>query len=92
MTSTKISAAIGLAYGEQGHYSTVTPVEEPQQIEKEMIPVRLEAQTLAAEGPFQRDRRRLHDGRDRLRHDGPGADAVGHAGYSRAASPGGWEL
>ncbi len=30
MTSTKISAAIGLAYGEQGHYSTVTPVEEPQ--------------------------------------------------------------
>ncbi len=47
MTSTKISAAIGLAYGEQGHYSTVTPVEEPQQIEKEMIPVRLEAQTLS---------------------------------------------
>src|ERR1035437_4673592 len=28
LTSTKISAAIGLAYGEQGHYSTVTPVEE----------------------------------------------------------------
>ena len=40
MTSTKISAAIGLAYGEQGHYSTVTPVEEPQQVEREMIPVR----------------------------------------------------
>jgi tetratricopeptide (TPR) repeat protein len=40
MTSTKISAAIGLAYGEQGHFSTATPVEEPQQIEKEMIPVR----------------------------------------------------
>ena len=47
MTSTKISAAIGLAYGEQGHYSTVTPVEEPQQVEKGMIPVRLEARTLA---------------------------------------------
>jgi tetratricopeptide (TPR) repeat protein len=46
MTSTKISAAIGLAYGEQGHFSTATPVEEPQQIEKEMIPVRLEAQML----------------------------------------------
>ncbi len=30
MTSTKISAPIGLAYGEQGHYSTVTPVEEPE--------------------------------------------------------------
>ena len=41
MTSTKISAAIGLAYGEQGHYSTVTPVEEPQEIERAMIPVRL---------------------------------------------------
>jgi tetratricopeptide (TPR) repeat protein len=48
MTSTKISAAIGLAYGEQGHYSTVTPMEEPQQVEQKMIPVRLEAQTLPA--------------------------------------------
>lgn len=46
MTSTKISAAIGLAYGEQGHYSTVTPVEEPQQIEKKMIPVHLEARAM----------------------------------------------
>ena len=48
LTSTKISAAIGLAYGEQGRYSTVAPVEEPQSIERTMIPVRLEAQTLAA--------------------------------------------
>ena len=48
MTSTKISAAIGLAYGEQGHYSTVTPVEEPQERERVMIPVRLEAQPLLA--------------------------------------------
>ena len=46
MTSTKISAAIGLAYGEQGHYSTVTPVEEPQEVEKQMIPVKLEAETM----------------------------------------------
>ena len=46
MTSTKISAAIGLAYGEQGHYSTVTPVEEPQEVEKMMIPVRLVARTM----------------------------------------------
>jgi hypothetical protein len=30
LTSTKIGAPIGLAYGEQGHYSTVTPVEEPE--------------------------------------------------------------
>ena len=66
LTSTKISAAIGLAYGEQGHYSTVTPVEEPEQIEQAMIPVRLEAQTLpAANGSIRRNRRRLHDGRDR---------------------------
>ena len=41
MTSTKISAAIGLAYGEQGHYSTVTPVEEPQARQRAMIPVKL---------------------------------------------------
>jgi tetratricopeptide (TPR) repeat protein len=46
LTSTKISAAIGLAYGEQGHYSTVTPVEEPQTIEPAMIPVHLEARPI----------------------------------------------
>ena len=49
MTSTKISAAIGLAYGEQGHYSTVTPVEEPQARMRAMIPVRLVAQAMTAE-------------------------------------------
>ena len=46
LTSTKISAAIGLAYGEQGRYSTVTPVEEPQTREPEMIPVKLEPHPL----------------------------------------------
>ncbi len=46
MTGTKISAAIGLAYGEQGHFSTVTPVEEPQAVQQAMIPVKLEAQPM----------------------------------------------
>ena len=46
MTSTKISAAIGLAYGEQGHYSTVQPVEEPQARQQSMIPVKLQAQPM----------------------------------------------
>jgi tetratricopeptide (TPR) repeat protein len=41
MTSTKVSAAIGLAYGEQGRYSTVTPVEEPQARQRTMISVKL---------------------------------------------------
>jgi Tfp pilus assembly protein PilF len=41
LTSTKIGSPIGLAYGEQGHFSTVTPVEEPQTIEAKMIPVQL---------------------------------------------------
>ncbi len=48
MTSTKVSAAIGLAYGEQGHYSTVTPVEEPQARQRAMIPVKLMAETMGA--------------------------------------------
>jgi tetratricopeptide (TPR) repeat protein len=48
LTSTKISSAIGLAYGEQGHYSTVTPVEEAQTRESEMIPVKLEPHPLLA--------------------------------------------
>jgi tetratricopeptide (TPR) repeat protein len=46
MTSTKISAAIGLAYGEQGHYSTVTPVEEKEAALRPMIPVKMTAQSL----------------------------------------------
>ena len=51
LTSTKIGAPIGLAYGEQGRYSTVTPVEEPEQHRRTMIPVRLEAHELAAPVP-----------------------------------------
>jgi tetratricopeptide (TPR) repeat protein len=43
LTSTKISAAIGLAYGEQGHYSTVTPIEEPETGRKPMIAMKLVA-------------------------------------------------
>jgi len=46
LTSTKIGAPIGLAYGEQGHYSTVTAVEEPETVEPAMIPVRLEAEPM----------------------------------------------
>ena len=46
LTSTKISSAIGLSYGEQGHYSTVTAVREPETINAKMIPVHLRAQAL----------------------------------------------
>ena len=48
LTSTKISAAIGLAYGEQGRYSTVLPVEEPQEHQAAMIPVTLQAEAMNA--------------------------------------------
>jgi tetratricopeptide (TPR) repeat protein len=48
LTSTKISSAIGQGYGEQGHYSTVTAVEEPAAISATMIPVRLRARPLPA--------------------------------------------
>ncbi len=48
LTSTRISSALGLAYGEQGHYSTATAVEEPETIEHAMIPVRLVAQPLVS--------------------------------------------
>jgi tetratricopeptide (TPR) repeat protein len=50
MTSTKISAAIGLAYGEQGHYSTVTPIEEPQERQRTMIPMKLVAEPISTKG------------------------------------------
>ena len=49
MTNTKISSAIGLAYGERGHYSTVRPVEEPEAFQASMIPVKLVARPLIAE-------------------------------------------
>ena len=41
LTSAKIGAPIGLAYGEQGRYSTVTPVKEVGSGVKGMIPVKL---------------------------------------------------
>jgi len=73
LTSTKIGAPIGLAYGEQGRYSTATPVEEPQQKLKAMIPVRLVAQTLnsrnrLATPPLPQKQARAMDGaRDSVR-------------------------
>jgi tetratricopeptide (TPR) repeat protein len=48
LTSAKISSAIGQGYGEQGHYSTVTAVEEPAAISATMIPVHLRARPLPA--------------------------------------------
>jgi tetratricopeptide (TPR) repeat protein len=48
LTSTKIGAPIGLAYGEQGHYSTVTPVEQPETSRRAMISVKLVAQPLGS--------------------------------------------
>jgi tetratricopeptide (TPR) repeat protein len=49
LTSTKIYAAVGLAYGEQGHYSTVTPIEEPETGRRAMIPMRLVALPLGSQ-------------------------------------------
>jgi Flp pilus assembly protein TadD len=46
LTSTKIGTPISLAYGEQGHYSTVTAIKEPQSPQRQMIPVRLLAETM----------------------------------------------
>ncbi|MGA9060378.1 MAG: FG-GAP-like repeat-containing protein [Terracidiphilus sp.] len=49
LTSAKISSALGLSYGEQGHYSTVTAVEEPETIQRAMIPVRLVEQPMVSQ-------------------------------------------
>jgi len=46
LTSTKIGSPIGLSYGEQGHYSTVLPVEELEAGKKPMIPVKLVARPM----------------------------------------------
>jgi len=49
LTDAKIGATIGLAYGEQGHYSTVTPVEETEAAPKAMIPVKLVASPMVSQ-------------------------------------------
>ena len=58
LTSTKISAAIGLAYGEQGRYSTVTPIEEPETGRKPMIPMKLVAEPLVSKSQVSKSRPR----------------------------------
>jgi tetratricopeptide (TPR) repeat protein len=50
LTSTKVSSAIGLAYGEQGRYSTVTPIEERETAQKAMIPVKLVEERMGPSG------------------------------------------
>ncbi len=63
LTSAKIGAPIGLAYGEQGRYSTVTPVQEQEQRQRGMIPVRLEAHELTSPIlPLPQDQKRGKDG------------------------------
>ena len=46
LTGTKISSALGLTYGEQGRYSIVKAIEEPETIQHTMIPVKLLAQLM----------------------------------------------
>jgi Tfp pilus assembly protein PilF len=47
LTEAKISSAISISYGEQGHYSVASVVKEPQNPTAAMIPVQLVAQPLA---------------------------------------------
>jgi tetratricopeptide (TPR) repeat protein len=51
LTSAKISAPIGLAYGEQGHYSTATTVEGKESKPRGMIPLKLVAQPMISQVP-----------------------------------------
>jgi tetratricopeptide (TPR) repeat protein len=51
LTSTKIGTPIGLAYGEQGRYSTVTPIEEPEAGKLAMVPVKMVAQAMLSQDP-----------------------------------------
>jgi len=49
LSDAKIGAPIGLAYGEQGRYSLVTPVEEPEAASKAMIPVKMVASLMGSQ-------------------------------------------
>ena len=48
LTSTKISSAIGQGYGEQGHFSTVTAIQEPEAATAAMIPIHLRVRPFPA--------------------------------------------
>jgi len=55
LTSSKIATPIGLSYGEQGRYSTATPVEMTETVQRAMISVRLAAEPMlpgSAAHPF----------------------------------------
>src|ERR1039457_5743444 len=64
LTSAKIGAPIGLSYGEQGHYSTVTPVQEPEAGKRAMIPLKMVARPIvsAALPPLPQKQKRGKDG------------------------------
>ena len=49
LTNTKISSALGLTYGEQGHYSIVLAVQEATTVQRPMIPVHFTAVPMSAE-------------------------------------------
>jgi tetratricopeptide (TPR) repeat protein len=51
LTNSKISSALGLTYGEQGHYSIVTTVEEAEEVQHAMIPVKLVAEPMLSLTP-----------------------------------------
>ncbi len=100
LTSTKIGAPIGLSYGEQGHYSTVTPVEEPEAGKKRHDSGEAGGAANGFPGPKIRTGARrtapaftttggacMMDVTGSGQH-GPGADAIGRAGHSRAAQQG----
>jgi tetratricopeptide (TPR) repeat protein len=46
LTITKVSPALGLSYGDQGHYSTAVPVNEQAKANHAMIPIHFTAQPL----------------------------------------------
>jgi Tfp pilus assembly protein PilF len=73
MTDVKISSAIGLAYGERGHYSTVSPVATPEAVQQAMIPVRLVAQPLMATASQIPKSGHLASEVSQVRKSGPGA-------------------
>src|SRR5271166_3148159 len=86
LASTKISSPIGLSYGEQGHYSTVTPIVEPESSRKMMIPVKLVAQTMIAALPS------LPQKQERGKDGAPGFSTTGGACMMDVAGDGRMDL
>jgi tetratricopeptide (TPR) repeat protein len=72
LTSTKVSAALGLSYGEEGRYSVAVPYAAPSQTAPSMIAVKFSRHALVAAGSEAKPAQQMSGGSCMIDMDGDG--------------------